>query len=97
MAVPRVVKTVVRRPVANKGGRREEERCPGISIRQADGPHNRKVVISFSPESAPNRNIRDKRCAKVPQPCGRGFVKVVCPAEGMLAVAGEKNICPSLD
>ena len=76
-AVPRLVKTAVRRPGAKEGGRREEERHPGISIRQTDGPHNRKVVTSFSPGSAPNCNVRSARCAKVPRCAHHCCVKCV--------------------
>jgi hypothetical protein len=35
-------KEAVQRPEANEGGREEEERCPGISVRFPEGLHGLK-------------------------------------------------------
>ena len=46
MAVPLAVKTVVRRPRANEGGREEEENRPGIAAGETGSPHNRENFMT---------------------------------------------------
>ena len=64
-APPAGVKTVVRRPAANEGGREEEENRFGISARRPDRPHNRETCM-FKPRPQPNTAVGERPPQKVP-------------------------------
>ena len=64
--MPRAVKTAVRRPGTKEGGRREEEKRFGIEDGRARRPHNRKTILSFSPNAMLNCMLRNRCAVKVP-------------------------------